>query len=202
MKIVSRENVSVNIEEKKYQVRVNQFASWVPSFNKIEEYGSNDEVSSKNGDGDSVETQSNERSFGRVVQESGNEFNKEVLNLKSDLVDVVNLEDVTLVVNDKSKVDQVTIVSEHVEHVAVELVVPSFQEAINKVVVDVTVEVVNDPQETIEAPVMSPSTPPAVEDLKNIDFKSFTSDLEVNVAAGCDNGSSSGMIPKGGTHVF
>ncbi|KAI3785004.1 hypothetical protein L1987_44112 [Smallanthus sonchifolius] len=76
-KNVIRENVSVNIEEKMFQVRVNEFASWVPSFNNIEEYESNDEESSKNGDGDSAETQSNEGSFGHMVQESSNELNKE-----------------------------------------------------------------------------------------------------------------------------
>ncbi|KAI3799749.1 hypothetical protein L1987_35051 [Smallanthus sonchifolius] len=124
-KNVIRENVSVNIEEKMYQVRVNEFVSWVPSFNKIEEFESKDEESSNNGDRDSVETQSNEESFGHVVQDFGNEMNKEVLNLKSDSVDAVNLEDFTLVVNDKSKVDQVTTVLEFMEHVVVELVVPS-----------------------------------------------------------------------------
>ncbi|KAI3670827.1 hypothetical protein L1987_87469 [Smallanthus sonchifolius] len=103
-KNIIRENVSVNIEEKMYQVGVNEIASWVLLFNKIEEYESNDEEISNNRDGDSVETQSNEGSFGHV-QESGNELNKEVLNLKSDRVDAVNLEDVTLVVNDKLKVD-------------------------------------------------------------------------------------------------
>ncbi|KAI3818296.1 hypothetical protein L1987_12100 [Smallanthus sonchifolius] len=54
---VIRENVSVNIKEKMYHVRVNEFASWVPSFNKIEEFESNDEGSSNNGDEDSTEKQ-------------------------------------------------------------------------------------------------------------------------------------------------
>ncbi|KAI3670510.1 hypothetical protein L1987_87846 [Smallanthus sonchifolius] len=84
-----------------------------------------------------------------------------------------------------------------------ELVVPSYQEAINKVVVDTTTVVVNEPQEKTEGPFVSPSTP-AVEDLKNRNtyFKSFATDQEVNVTAGCDNGYSSGTIPKDGTHVF
>ncbi|KAI3725041.1 hypothetical protein L1987_64814 [Smallanthus sonchifolius] len=103
-KNIIRENVSVNIEEKMYQVGVNEFASWVLLFNKIEEYEFNDEESSNNKDEDSVETQSNEGSFGHV-QETSNELNEEVLNLKSDRVDAVNLEDVTLDANDKLKVD-------------------------------------------------------------------------------------------------
>ncbi|KAI3745340.1 hypothetical protein L1987_58451 [Smallanthus sonchifolius] len=84
---------------------------------------------------------------------------------------------------EKSKVDHVIIESEHVEAVAVELVVPSHQEAINKFVVDTTAKVVNGPQETTEGPIMFPSTPPAVEDLKNRNtyFKSFTLNLDVNV---------------------
>ncbi|KAI3814295.1 hypothetical protein L1987_19046 [Smallanthus sonchifolius] len=127
-KIVIRENVSVDIDEKMCQVRVNEFVSWVPSFKKIEEYESNDDESSKNEDGDSIETQRNEGSFGHVVREYVKELNK------------------------------VTTISEHVEHVAVELVVPSYQEAINKIVVDTKAEVVNEPQETTEGPVVSTST--------------------------------------------
>ncbi|KAI3825253.1 hypothetical protein L1987_06734 [Smallanthus sonchifolius] len=69
--------------------------------------------------------------------------------------------------NKKEKSKHVTTESEHVEAVALELVVPSHQEAINKVIVDTTAEVVNEPQETMEDPVLSPSTPPALEDLKN-----------------------------------
>ncbi|KAI3687897.1 hypothetical protein L1987_81600 [Smallanthus sonchifolius] len=74
-KNVIRENVSVNVEEKKYQVRVNEFASWVPTFNNIEKYESNDEESSNNGGGNSIEK----------LKETN-----------------VNLEDVTVAVNDSN----------------------------------------------------------------------------------------------------
>ncbi|KAI3821224.1 hypothetical protein L1987_08784 [Smallanthus sonchifolius] len=68
---------------------------------------------------------------------------------------------------EKSKVDHVTTESEHVEAVAVKFVVPSHQEAINKGVVDITTEVVNEPQETTEGPVVPPFTPLAAEDFEN-----------------------------------
>ncbi|KAI3696140.1 hypothetical protein L1987_79149 [Smallanthus sonchifolius] len=91
---VIKENVSLNIVKKMYHVKVNKFVIWIPSFNKIEEY----ELMMKK------------------VQKMGMG-----IKLKLKAKKGFNLEDVTLVVNDKSKLDEVTTIS---EHVADELVVP------------------------------------------------------------------------------
>ncbi|KAI3813381.1 hypothetical protein L1987_18103 [Smallanthus sonchifolius] len=187
-------SVSMQVGDVDYEVWIKEFASWAPTIQRPME-------------GDSMEWGPNEDdhlyslvgSFQSNVELDTNVRPDPINQEESD--DTFSSYDVIEELNDqeKSKVEHVTTESKHVEAVAVELVVPSHQETINKVVIDTMAEVVNESQETTEGLVASPSTPPTMKDLKNrnTNIKSFASDLEVNVVAWCDNGSSSGTIPKG-----